>query len=293
MSGFILILYGMKKAGYIDLHTHGTGRYDTRTTNASDILMMAELQGRAGVSAILPTIYAGPIEGMRKNIETVSEAMRMQGPPATGPAGNSCRVLGVNLEGPFLNPLRCGALDRDAFIKPSISNLRRLIEGFEVAVKIITVAPEFPGALKVIEKCAQLGIRVNMGHSDASLKQALDGKKAGATGITHLFNAMRPMHHREPGLAGLGLLDEDIYIEVVADGIHIHPDMLKLIFRVKPPERIILVSDSIKGPIYKNGVLQGAKRNLADGVKFLTGLGLPQKSILMAASDNPKRYLKY
>jgi N-acetylglucosamine-6-phosphate deacetylase len=207
-------------------------------------------------------------------------------------------ILGVHLEGPFLNPVRRGAQDKDSFIKPAISNLKKLIEGYEDIIKIITIAPELPGALKVIEKCVSLRIKVNMGHSDATYRQALNGKKAGATGITHIFNAMRPFHHREIGLAGLGLLDEDIYIEVIADNIHLDKKTLELIFKVKPPERIILVSDSVKGagnrksPIYsKAGVLVGSSITLSDAVRNLKKIGIPEKVILKAAVDNPKRYL--
>jgi N-acetylglucosamine-6-phosphate deacetylase len=108
-----------------------------------------------------------------------------------------------------------------------------VIDGYEDIIKIITIAPEIPGALKVIAQCSELGMKVNMGHSDATYQQAVEGKKAGATGVTHLFNAMRPFHHREPGLAGLGLIDEDLYIEVIADGVHLHPKTLELIFSRK------------------------------------------------------------
>ncbi|MEW6676153.1 MAG: hypothetical protein AB1348_09185, partial [Nitrospirota bacterium] len=194
---------------------------------------------------------------------------------------HSSLILGVHLEGPFLNPLRCGALNKNSFIKPTISSLKKLIAGYEDIIKIITIAPELPGALKIIEKCIELGIKVNMGHSDATYKQALDSKKAGATGITHIFNAMRPFHHREPGLTGLGLLDKDLYIEVIADGIHLHPKTLELIFATKRLDRIILISDSIKG----------AMVTISDSVEILKKIGIPDAEITEAGVDNPRRYL--
>ncbi|MBI4688053.1 MAG: amidohydrolase family protein [Nitrospirae bacterium] len=301
----------MKIKNIIDLHTHGIGRYDTKTNKPEDILNMAGLHAKAGVSAILPTIYSGSIVDMRKNMETVKKAMEAQKSGGWGQGIElnsklnlslvtcySSLILGVHLEGPFFNPLRCGAQDKAAFIKPTIPNLKKLIDGYEDIVKIITLAPELPGALKVIEHCASLGIRVNLGHSDATYKQALDGKKAGAKGVTHLFNAMRPFHHREPGLTGFGLLDKDIYIEVIADGVHINSEVLKMIFKIKPLDRILLVSDSIKGAdnkktakLKKQGVLKGGLTTITQAVRNLKNLGIPKAAVMQTAVDNPKRYL--
>lgn len=287
----------MQTKGYIDLHTHGIGRYDTRTSRSEDILKMAGLYAKAGTTAFLPTIYPGPITEMRKNMAAVKAAIKLQGeykPSALSPQP-SALILGVNLEGPFLNPARCGALGKEFFIKPTQSNLHKLIEGYEDIVKIITVAPEMPGALRVIENCRELGIRVNMGHSDATYKQAFEGKQAGATGITHIFNAMRPFHHREPGLVGFGLLDRDIYIEVIADGVHLHPECLRLVFSIKRHDRIILVSDSVKGaknngrPIYKSrGILAGSGITLAASKGVIEEAGI---AINKGFLNNPERYL--
>jgi len=294
--------------GFIDLHTHGIGRYDTKTTKPDHILKMAELHGNDGIAGILPTIYSGPIDTMRDNMEAVRKAMETQqsavssqntNPPLPPfSKGGHGGILGVHLEGPFLNPIRCGALDKDSFIKPTISSLKKLIDGYEDIIKIITIAPELPGALKVIEKCVEHRIRVNMGHSDATYKQGVDGKKAGATGITHIFNAMKPFHHREPGLAGFGLLDEDIYIEIIADGVHLHPKTLELIFSIKRLDRIILISDSVKGakkggcPIYnKKGILLGSGITIAESVKILRKIGIPEAEIMEAGIDSPMRYI--
>ena len=308
----------MKKKGFIDLHTHGIGRYDTRTDNPEDILNMAKLHTKYGTSAILPTIYSSTIEQMRMNMEAVKKAMEVQrlrrAQSSRSEFGvqsieeknskfkiqnsklnsslithNSSLILGVHLEGPFLNSIRCGAQNKNSFIKPTISNLKKLIEGYEDIIKIITIAPELPGALKVIEKCVSFGIKVNMGHSNATYREALNGKKAGASGISHIFNAMRPFHHRELGLAGLGLLDEDIYIEVIADNVHLDKKTLELIFKVKSPDRIILVSDSVKTP---HRILDGSSITLSDAVRNLRKIGIPERVVLKAVVDNPKRYLK-
>ena len=316
----------MKRNSLIDLHTHGIGRYDTRTSKPGDVLKIAELHSKAGTTAILPTIYSGTIEQMRVNMEAVRVAMALQtqgdrvqkSNPHTPPllkGGNvsivtrhpvpsdtglhSSLILGVHLEGPFLNPIRCGAQDKKSFIKPCIPDLKSLIDGYEDVIKIITIAPEIHGALKVIERCASLGIRVNMGHSDATFNQALKGKKAGATGISHIFNAMRPFHHREPGLAGFGLTDDDIYIEVIADGFHLEVNTIKLITRTKRPDRIILVSDTVKGAgqgkrsIHsKSGLLAGSAVTLSDAVNNLVRAGIPRREVLKFVSDNPMTYLR-
>ncbi|NIR25426.1 MAG: hypothetical protein GWN77_00220, partial [Gammaproteobacteria bacterium] len=157
--------------------------------------------------------------------------------------------------------------------------LKKLVTGFEDVVRMMTVAPEMKGALRVIERCVSMGIRVNMGHSDATYSQARDGKLAGATGVTHLFNAMRPFHHREPGLAGFALFDKDLYVELIADGVHARPEVLRMVFDIKPHNRIILVSDSIKGPQHKGGVLQGAKAPVTVARDVLRKAGVPRAAI--------------
>lgn len=282
----------MKERGFVDLHTHGAGRYDTRTDDPGHILRIAELHGRAGTGAILPTIYSGPTDQMRRSMEAVKKAME------TARAGVQAAIVGMHLEGPFLNPSRCGVQEKDSMVKPSTAFLKRLTEGYEQLIKIITIAPEMPGALKVIEKCVEDGIKVNMGHSDATYRQALEGKRAGASGITHLFNAMRPFHHREPGIAGLGLMDEELYAEVIADGFHLHPETLRLIFGCKRRDRIILVSDSVGGrrkkgrPVYDSkGVLAGSGITLCDSFELLGNIGVGRGAISDAAINNPKRYL--
>jgi N-acetylglucosamine-6-phosphate deacetylase len=281
--------------GFVDLHTHGIGRYDTRTDDYKEILTMARIHAKAGTIAILPTIYSGNIDEMRKSLKAVNKARDMQ-KKAKG-RGFGAQILGVNLEGPFLNPVRCGAMDKETFIKPTIAALKKLIAGYEEIVKIITIAPELPGALKVIENCADRGIKVNMGHSDATLRQALDGKKAGATGITHIFNAMRPFHHREPGIAGFGLTDSDLSIEVIADGVHLHPRTLELIFNCKRLDKIIIVSDSVKGQktaegvVHDKGVLAGSGLTIDGAVKRLQRIGISDAEIIKASTDNPLRYI--
>jgi N-acetylglucosamine-6-phosphate deacetylase len=299
----------MKLKGFLDLHTHGIGKYDTRSNNTSDILKVADLHGMAGTYALCFAIYPGPADVMRQNIEAVRKAMELQKKDAGRRhfSGEKVKpqatILGVHLEGPFLNPDHCGSLDKKEFMRPSVSLLKKLLDGNEDLIKVMTIAPEISGALKVIEKCSELGIRVNMGHSDASYDEALEAKKAGATGITHIFNAMRPFHHREPGLAGFGLLDEEIYIELIADGVHLHPRTLEMIFNCKRLDRIMLVSDAVRGRVRQSrayggkavlddkGILAGSGITISDAVELLKEIGIPDAEIAEAATDNPARYI--
>jgi N-acetylglucosamine-6-phosphate deacetylase len=227
---------------------------------------------------------------MRENMAAIRRAMAAQRDGAT--------ILGVHLEGPFLNPERAGSLDGKNFADPSVETLTQLVEDFEDIIKIITIAPELPGALRLIEISREKGFLVHMGHSDASFEQAEEGKRAGATGITHLFNAMRSFHHREPGLAGFGIMDEDVYVEIIADLAHLHPHSLKMIFDMKSPDKIILVSDSVMGAGWGSGPIRGAGGTLLgsgialpDAIKNLVSIGVSQERAMQFASENPMKYL--
>jgi len=282
---------------YIDLHTHGIAGYDTRSHKPEDYIRMAEAFKAHGTGAFVPTLFPASIEEMRAVMAAIKRAMEMQG------KGKEARLLGVHLEGPFVNPMKQGALGGEHFMKPEMDTFARLVEGFEDIVKIITVAPELPGALGIIEKAVSLGIRVNMGHSAATFAQASDGRKAGATGVTHLFNAMSPLHHREPGLAGYALMDDGLYVEVIADMHHLHPETLRIVLKCKPKDRIILVSDSLgtaktegqpeKGPVYlpDGKTLAGSGISLPDAVENMASLGMASRDAEASASDNPNRYL--
>lgn len=272
----------------IDIHTHGIGRHETRSGKPADILGMARLHGKAGVAAIVPTVYSAGIKKMRADLGAIREAMAdLEGDAGKGAA----KVLGAHLEGPFLNPARSGALEKRSFIKPTITAFNGLIKGYEDVIRMITISPELPGALKVIGCAAGMGIRVSMGHSEATFAEARRAREAGATGVTHLFNAMSGLHHREPGLIGFALADPEIYVEVIADGVHVSPEILKMVFRLKRAGRIIAVSDSVKGPMRKSGVLQGGGAALAASRSLLSDIGLGQRSIALALGLNAARFL--
>jgi N-acetylglucosamine-6-phosphate deacetylase len=281
----------------IDIHTHGIGGYDTRSADVTHILKIAEIQGSCGVPEIVLTIYPAVIRVMRENMEMIKKAMDIQNAAITS---GQAKILGVHLEGPFLNPAKCGSLNATTFIEPSEKPFRELIEGFENMVKIITVAPELKGAPGLIKKISERGIIVSMGHSDATYEEAEKGFHAGAKGITHLFNAMKGFHHREPGISGFGLLHKDIYIEIIADPYHLHEATLELILRIKNPQRIIIVSDMVresktspggKAVTDSYGKLTGGSMTVLESAQRLIAEGHNEEMIKACIKENPHRYL--
>jgi N-acetylglucosamine-6-phosphate deacetylase len=238
---------------------------------------------------------------MRENIMMVKKAMELQKTEDRSQK-TEAKIIGVHLEGPFLNPSKCGALNAITFIEPSEDNFKELVEGFEDIIKIITIAPEINGSIKLIKKITDMGIIASMGHSDATYAEAEAGFHAGAGGITHIFNAMRGFHHREPGIAGFGLLNQDIYIEVIADPYHLHSKTLELIFKTKNHDRIIIVSDSVKEatPFTKGqgvtdayGKLLGGCMTIAESSKRLIEIGFDENIIMKCITENPEKYLKH
>ncbi len=295
----------------IDLHIHGAGEVDTTSHDPEAILKVASLLGHEGIKAFLPVVYPDTIERMRLCLETIKKAMEFQKTLSATPV-----ILGAYLEGPFLNPKYAGGLNKSFFLAPSLNLFERLTEGYEDIIKIITVSPELKGSLDLIEKAIEKGIKVHLGHSGATYKEALEGKKAGATGITHLFNAMRPLHHREPGITGLGLLDKDLYVELICDGIHIDTEVLRLVFSVKPVDKIIAISDMVanRGSRLKaEGLstkenenisleetsafcpwpMRGSLYPLSRAREVLREIGIPESSIEAVTDGNPSAYIKF
>jgi N-acetylglucosamine-6-phosphate deacetylase len=273
---------------------------------------MAVLQGACGVTHVVPTIYSGAIEAMRENMAAVKVAMERQNTAFSeqrtardnskfkNQDSKSASIAGVHLEGPFLNPSKSGALDGSTFRKPFEKTLKKLIEGFEDIVKIVTIAPELEGALGLIKSMSDIGIAVSLGHSDATFQETENAFHSGAKGITHLFNAMRGFHHREPGIAGFGLMNPDIFVEIIADPFHLDDRTIKLVFKVKNPGKIIIVSDSVNETAVKatnhsvqdhTQTLQGGSLAITESAKRLIGLGFDERTTMDCISANPWSYL--
>jgi len=276
-----------------DIHTHGLDNLSAGCCQTETVEELARRHLLSGTDRIVPTLFPGPIDRMRRQIKSIRNALNNN-------QNTSAKIVGVHLEGPFLNPEHAGALDPAHFLLPDTETLARLLEGFEDFVRIVTIAPELPGALPVIEELAARGIAASLGHSGATWAEADAARRAGAGGITHLFNAMRGIHHREPGLAGFGLTDPEIYVELIADGRHLSDWTLDLVFRIKPIDRIILVSDSVAAPPEAagdpgvegpDGRLQGGRYALPAVLPRLRRFGLGEREIRLVTDENAARYL--
>jgi N-acetylglucosamine-6-phosphate deacetylase len=220
--------------GLIDIQVNGAAGHDT-TDDPSSIWAVGEAVAATGVTAFLPTIVTAP-EGR------IDEAIRIveAGPP-TGYRGAT--VLGLHLEGPFLSPKRHGAHDPAFLRAPDAA----FAAGWsrDAGVAIVTIAPELPGALDLIRALAARGVVVSIGHSNATLDEARAGIDAGARYATHLYNAMRPLEHRDPGIAAAALADERVTVGMIPDRIHVDPTVLDLAYRVAGPDRFSIVTDAM------------------------------------------------
>ncbi|HEY5435924.1 MAG TPA: N-acetylglucosamine-6-phosphate deacetylase [Candidatus Limnocylindrales bacterium] len=290
--------------GLIDVHVHGWGGHDA-TGDAAALSGMARALLRQGITSFLPTAPSLPESEIPRFAARVREWMPSA--PADG-----AEPLGFNLEGPFIAPARKGAHDPSLLRTPAALD-PAIVDASLDGLRIMTIAPELPGALALIERLAGLGIVLSMGHSAATLDEARAGYRAGGRTTTHLFNAMTGVDHRLPGLAVAALTDDDAYVELVADGFHVHPALWPIILRTKPAGRLVLVSDAMSlagmgdGPgtigglpvVVRNGrvtlvgteTLAGSVIAINMAVRNLAREGVPLPVAVAAASANPAALL--
>lgn len=216
--------------GFVDLQINGGFGYDFTQAPESIPAVAARLP-QFGVTAFLPTIISAPLETYKRALSVIRV-------PASG-----AQPLGLHFEGPFLNPERAGAHDRQYLLAPDA----RIVQEWAPLerVRIVTLAPELPGALELIGKLQKAGVTVALGHTQAAYAEAKAAFDAGARFITHLFNAMRPLHHREPGLIGAALEDPRVRLSLIVDGVHLHPAAVRMVWNLKLPKLIALVTDAI------------------------------------------------
>ncbi len=236
--------------GFVDVHVHGRGGHEAwGPEGALDGMARALL--RHGVTSFLPTAVTAPLAELAAFAERVRRWMPVAPDDGAEP-------LGFNLEGPFINPARKGA-QNPAHIRIPAEVATADLEPLVDALRITTIAPEVPGALDLIRWLAARGVAVSLGHSSATVEEGRAGYAAGARTTTHLFNAMTGVDHRAPGLAVAALLEDDAYVELVADGHHVRDALWPLILRAKPADRLILVSDGVSfgGTSARTGLLGG------------------------------------
>lgn len=282
--------------GLVDVHVHGGAGHDFISADAAGLRTIGAHLARHGVTRYLATTVTAEWEATLRAVGRLAEA-----------------GLELHLEGPFLSAARPGVHPREQLIEPSIERLDALCQAAQGRLRLITIAPELPGALEFIAEATARGIRISMGHSDATLEQAMAGMAAGARHVTHVFNAMAPLQQRAPGLLGLALTEAGLSAEIIADGIHVHPRLVAAFCRLKKEEgRAILASDGISaagcgdgnfrlGPIEvqvaggrceANGSLAGSVLTMDAAVKNVMEFGRQTLAEALAmATVNPARLL--
>ncbi|HHY32043.1 MAG TPA: N-acetylglucosamine-6-phosphate deacetylase [Firmicutes bacterium] len=289
--------------GFVDIHAHGGGGHDVLEGTYEAVSAMCRAHARHGTTSIFPTTMAAPFSELVDAVHAVADAVRR----GTGGA----EALGVHLEGPWVNPDSRGAQALEAIRPPDVRELDKLIEESGGLVRITTVAPELEGASDFIRAAVGRGVRVSLGHSLASFDEAMLAVRSGATHVTHAFNAMRGLHHRNPGMAGAMLACDELTTEAILDGFHLHPAAATILYRCKGADRLALVTDATMAAgmpegeyelggqrvVYKGGAvrlpdggLAGSALTLDRAVKrAMADLGVTLAQAVAMASSVPAR----
>ena len=304
LAGLILL------PGFIDVHIHGAVGVDTMEADADDLHRVARYLAQNGVTAWLPTLVPGTFTDYERAVRAIEKLMHEQ----DGRAEGAARALGLHYEGPFINSAQCGAL-RPAYFrkftaKDELDALAVLKD--ESAAHMITVAPEIDGGIALVGELARRGWIISIGHTRAGVDVLDLACEAGARHMTHFMNAMSPLHHREPGPIGWGLMNDRVSCDIIADRVHVNPLMLKLVLRAKTPARVALISDAVAPAGLGDGeytiwgetisVIQGCTHNargsiagsvitMRDAVRTMLSLDVPLEDVALMASSNPARLL--
>jgi N-acetylglucosamine-6-phosphate deacetylase len=229
----------------LDIHTHGAGGHDVMEGTAAALAAVGLHHAKHGVAGYLPTTVSAPLDTILRGLEGIA---------ATIEAGSEgAQPFGIHLEGPFLSHAKRGVHSPDEILPPDIKLFDRFWQAARGHIRLMTIAPELPGALDLIAHARALGVRISLGHSNAIAVEALAGIAAGASTATHTFNAMRAFDHRESGLLGVVLDRDDLFAEIIADGVHVSPAAVRLYYHAKPYGRSILVTDSMSGTSMPDG----------------------------------------
>jgi len=229
---------GVLMPGFIDVHVHGGAGADAMDAEPDGLRRMARFHAAHGVTALLPTTWAAPPEAVLAAVAAVADA--------AGPVDGGATILGAHLEGPWINPARAGAQDPAGIRPPDVAEARRLLAVGGGVVRLVVLAPELPGAGAVIGELAGRGVAVAAGHTEAGWDEMVAAVRAGVRHVTHTFNAMAGLGHREPGTAGAALALPELRCELIADGHHVHPGAMAVLARAKGPGGVVLVSDAVR-----------------------------------------------
>src|ERR1700719_3850423 len=239
--------------GFFDIHMHGGAGLDVMRASRSDLPRLGKFLTTHGVTGYFPTTVAAPLDATYAALGRLADAIE-----AVGAEDNSvqARPLGIHLEGPFLSHKRRGVHPPENLVAPTVEIFERLWQAARGHVRMLTIAPEITGAMEVIAEAARRKVCVSIGHSDAEMPTAQAAVKAGARHATHTFNAMRPLDHRDPGIIGEVLTDDRLTADIIVDGIHVAPPIVKLFLLAKGRERAVLITDAISATGMPDGRYQ-------------------------------------
>ncbi|HYK72069.1 MAG TPA: N-acetylglucosamine-6-phosphate deacetylase [Pseudoneobacillus sp.] len=293
--------------GFIDLHIHGAGGADTMDATNEALTTMAEILPKEGTTSFLATTMTTATEDIEKALENVANYM-----DSSNQQGRA-EVLGIHLEGPFLSPKRVGAQNPKRIIEPSIELFKNWQEIANQNIKLVTLAPECNGGIELTTFLKQTGIVASIGHSNATYAEVKTAIDAGVTHATHLYNQMRELHHREPGVVGAVLMHDEVRCEIIVDGVHSRPEMVHFAYKNKGSNGLVLITDAMRAKCLgegtydlggqevivtsekatlKDGTLAGSILKLKDACQnMMKFTGCSLKEIVEMASGNPAKQL--
>ena len=295
--------------GFLDIHIHGGAGLDVMRASPSELPRLGKFLATHGVTGYFATTVAAPLDATCQALDQLASAIEAAA-TSSNLDGAHARPLGIHLEGPFLSHKRRGVHPPENLVTPTIAVFERLWQAARGHVRMLTIAPEIPGAMEVIAEASKRNVCVSIGHSDAEMPTAQAAIKAGARHATHTFNAMRPLDHREPGIIGEVLSNDGITADIIVDGIHVDPAVVKLFLRAKGRELAVLITDAISatgmpdgryqlGPIEvdvkdgkctSNGSLAGSVLTIDRAVRNVTKFSnWSLRDAVRAATLNPAR----
>ncbi|PTX47672.1 N-acetylglucosamine 6-phosphate deacetylase [Melghirimyces profundicolus] len=298
--------------GFVDIHVHGGYGNDFMSGSVEEIAKALHFHAMHGTTSILPTTVTASHECTSSALQAIGQMIRIQKEGAEHDLhlSKGSDILGVHLEGPFINPGKAGGQALE-WIRPFDMAEYEAWEQI-VPIRMITLAPELEGAEPFIRFVAVKPVLISAGHTDAKLDDIHRSMKWGVQHLTHFYNAMRSLHHREPGTIGAGLLQQELTVELIADGIHVHPDMLRLAYLTKGADRIALITDAsilcgLADGVYKrggreiivenglirlrDGTLKGSNLTMDRSAQMMIELGVPIEDVWKMAAVNPARWI--
>lgn len=252
---------------FLDIHTHGAANYDVMHASAAELGVVNRFLATRGVGHYLPTTVTAPIEQTLRSLDALANAVESRTPV------NEATPVGIHLEGPFISHAKKGVHPPAEILPPDIALFDRFQQAARGHIRLITIAPEIPGALALIEHAVTRGVKVSIGHTNATSEEAEAAINAGARSATHTFNAMRALDHRAPGVIATVLDDDRLFAELICDGIHVAPSMVRLWLKAKGVDKAILVTDSMSATGMPDGTytLGTFQVEVAHGIAMASG----------------------